>query len=275
MQKLELGITTFAEVMEDPKTKEIISYDKRIRQVVDEIKLADQIGLDYFGVGESITIVSLGASHSSAVTSTGRIFTWGNNIFSQLGDGTIIDKYNPTEITNHFNLVVGETIKIVELGHWHSAAVSSNNRIFTWGRNENGQLGDGTIINRSSPTEIVNYLFLNNEEMIDTVSTGGFHSAFLSSTGRFLIWGWDSYGQLGDSNIFSEIITPTEITNINSSNNFNETYVYLSKANVNITVMEGFTFSGWYSDINMTIVYIITTMPAQDLVLYGRWIPNN
>jgi probable LLM family oxidoreductase len=52
MSKIELGITTFAEVMEDPKTKEIISYDERIRQVVDEIKLADQIGLDYFGVGE-------------------------------------------------------------------------------------------------------------------------------------------------------------------------------------------------------------------------------
>lgn len=52
MSRLELGITTFAEVMEDPKTKTTISYDERIRQVVDEIKLADEVGLDYFGVGE-------------------------------------------------------------------------------------------------------------------------------------------------------------------------------------------------------------------------------
>jgi alkanesulfonate monooxygenase SsuD/methylene tetrahydromethanopterin reductase-like flavin-dependent oxidoreductase (luciferase family) len=52
MSKIELGITTFAEVMEDPKTKHLISYDERIRQVVEEIQLADQIGLDYFGVGE-------------------------------------------------------------------------------------------------------------------------------------------------------------------------------------------------------------------------------
>jgi probable LLM family oxidoreductase len=52
MSRLELGITTFAEVMEDPKTKKTISYDERIRQVVDEIKLADDLGLDYFGIGE-------------------------------------------------------------------------------------------------------------------------------------------------------------------------------------------------------------------------------
>jgi probable LLM family oxidoreductase len=48
----ELGITTFAEVMPDPKTGKTISYDERLRQVVEEIELADRLGLDYFGVGE-------------------------------------------------------------------------------------------------------------------------------------------------------------------------------------------------------------------------------
>lgn len=52
MKKFELGITTFAEVLENPKTGEQVSYDQRIRQVVEEIILADQVGLDYFGVGE-------------------------------------------------------------------------------------------------------------------------------------------------------------------------------------------------------------------------------
>jgi len=51
-KKLELGITTFAEVMPNPMTLKTITYDERIRQVVDEIILADQVGLDYFGVGE-------------------------------------------------------------------------------------------------------------------------------------------------------------------------------------------------------------------------------
>lgn len=52
MKKLELGITSFLEVMENPKTKETISYDERIRHAVNEIVLADKVGLDFYGVGE-------------------------------------------------------------------------------------------------------------------------------------------------------------------------------------------------------------------------------
>jgi probable LLM family oxidoreductase len=52
MKKFELGITTFAEVMPNPKTNETISYDLRIQQVIDEIVLAESVGLDYYGIGE-------------------------------------------------------------------------------------------------------------------------------------------------------------------------------------------------------------------------------
>lgn len=52
MKKVELGITTFAEVMKDPITQETIGYDERINQVIDEIVLAENVGLDYFGIGE-------------------------------------------------------------------------------------------------------------------------------------------------------------------------------------------------------------------------------
>jgi len=51
-QHLELGITTFAEVMPHPQTKITPSFDERIRRVVEEIELADKLGLEYFGVGE-------------------------------------------------------------------------------------------------------------------------------------------------------------------------------------------------------------------------------
>jgi len=48
----ELGITTFGEVMPNPKTGEKLSYDERIRLLIDEIVLAEEVGLDYFGIGE-------------------------------------------------------------------------------------------------------------------------------------------------------------------------------------------------------------------------------
>lgn len=52
MKTFELGITTFAEVMEDPITKKTISYDQRLQDVIEEIKLAESVGLDYYGIGE-------------------------------------------------------------------------------------------------------------------------------------------------------------------------------------------------------------------------------
>ena len=50
--EMELGITTFVETTPDVKTGHVISHAERLRQVVEEIKLADEVGLDVYGVGE-------------------------------------------------------------------------------------------------------------------------------------------------------------------------------------------------------------------------------
>ncbi|WP_026565177.1 LLM class flavin-dependent oxidoreductase [Bacillus sp. UNC41MFS5] len=49
---MEIGVSTFVETTPDVKTGEVISHAQRIREVVEEIVLADQVGLDVFGVGE-------------------------------------------------------------------------------------------------------------------------------------------------------------------------------------------------------------------------------
>ncbi|MFF2879164.1 LLM class flavin-dependent oxidoreductase [Gottfriedia sp. NPDC057991] len=49
---MEIGISTFVETTPDAKTGEVISHAERLREVVEEIVLADQVGLDVFGVGE-------------------------------------------------------------------------------------------------------------------------------------------------------------------------------------------------------------------------------
>ncbi|MET4562863.1 LLM class flavin-dependent oxidoreductase [Lysinibacillus parviboronicapiens] len=49
---MEIGITSFVETKPDVKTGEVISHAQRLREVVEEIVLADQVGLDVFGVGE-------------------------------------------------------------------------------------------------------------------------------------------------------------------------------------------------------------------------------
>lgn len=49
---MEIGVTTFVETTPDPGTGQVISHAERLREVVEEIVLADQVGLDVFGVGE-------------------------------------------------------------------------------------------------------------------------------------------------------------------------------------------------------------------------------
>lgn len=49
---MEIGITSFVETKPDVQTGEVISHAQRLREVVEEIILADQVGLDVFGVGE-------------------------------------------------------------------------------------------------------------------------------------------------------------------------------------------------------------------------------
>src|SRR5881396_154219 len=49
---MELGLYTFAETTPDPQTGQAISPAERLRDLIEEIELADQVGLDVFGVGE-------------------------------------------------------------------------------------------------------------------------------------------------------------------------------------------------------------------------------
>lgn len=50
--KMELGITTFVETTPDPVTGKMISHGERIREVIEEMELADKVGLDVYGIGE-------------------------------------------------------------------------------------------------------------------------------------------------------------------------------------------------------------------------------
>lgn len=161
---------------------------------------------------ESITSIALGYSNFAALTSTGRLFTWGLNWSGQLGDDTSTQKDVPNLITNRFNLSPNETIILVSLGGFHSAALTSTGRLFTWGNNWAGQLGDNTTTPSNIPLQITDRFNLLPDEMIKSVALGGFHSAALTSTGRLFTWGSNSTGQLGDD-LMTLRGSPTDITN--------------------------------------------------------------
>lgn len=147
---------------------------------------------------ETIEQISLGFLHSAALTSNGRVLTWGMNHMGQLGDGSSTTRRVPTDITRQFNLLPNETIISVQLASTHSSALTSTGRLFMWGLNFDGQLGNNSNNNSSSPVDITPRFNFSDGEKIILVSMGSNHSSALTSKNRLFLWGSNTFGELGD-----------------------------------------------------------------------------
>jgi uncharacterized repeat protein (TIGR02543 family) len=148
---------------------------------------------------DKIISLSMGESHSSALTANGRVFMWGNNGDSQLGDASITNRNVPTEITSNFSLESSDKITSLTMGLFHSSALSANGRVFMWGLNNAGQLGNGTTINRNIPTEITSRFSVESNDKIISLSLGASHSSALTANGRVFMWGQNYFGELGNN----------------------------------------------------------------------------
>ena len=68
----------------------------------------------------------------------------------------------------------------------------ADGRVFTWGRNDSGQIGDGTIATRLGPTQVPGI------SSATQVAAGDWHALALLADGTVVAWGYNSDGQLGD-----------------------------------------------------------------------------
>ncbi len=88
----------------------------------------------------NVVSVSLGCNHSAAITTNGDLYTWGVNESGELGDGK--GGYQKVGLTPN---KIMSNVASVSLGTWHSAAITTNGDLYTWGNNYNGRLGNGTV----------------------------------------------------------------------------------------------------------------------------------
>ena len=154
---------------------------------------------EYFEVtyGQAIETMALGGNHIGLLTTDGRLYMWGKNNSGQLGNGTEVSETSPIDITNQFDLVAGERLVDISLGKNHSSALTSSGRLYMWGYNYFGQLGDGTNQRKTQPIDITSAISLNLNEYIEAIEMGGQHTSILTSEGRVYVWGLNNYGQLG------------------------------------------------------------------------------
>ena len=92
--------------------------------------------------------VSVGDTHTCGLLVNGTSMCWGSNVDGQLGVGNAVDRFVPA----YTAMPESASFTQIDLGKAHSCATTSSGELFCWGSNSFGQLGDGTINNRLSPT---------------------------------------------------------------------------------------------------------------------------
>jgi alpha-tubulin suppressor-like RCC1 family protein len=145
------------------------------------------------GGGTNWCAASAGSVHTAAVKTDGTLWTWGQNAFGLLGDGTTTSRSSPVTVAGG-----GTTWCVASAGCFHTAAVKTDGTLWTWGFNGFGQLGDGTATSRLSPVTSA-----GGGTTWCAASAGGCHTAAVKTDGTLWTWGFNGYGQLGDGTITS------------------------------------------------------------------------
>ena len=96
----------------------------------------------------------------------------------------------------------------ISAGGNHSLALKSDGTVYAWGWNQFGQLGDGTMTDRTTPVQV------SGLSGVTAISAGGNHSLALKSDGTVWAWGWNSFGQLGDGTITTNRLTPVQVSGL-------------------------------------------------------------
>jgi alpha-tubulin suppressor-like RCC1 family protein len=161
--------------------------------------------------------LSAGEWHSLFVKKDGTAYSSGRNQYGQLGNGTIIDNTTATLI----NTLSG--ITQVEAGGIHSLFLKNDGTVWSCGLNSggnnDGQLGDGTSIDKHTPVQVISSW---GTETIARVEATREHSLFLTSDGALWGAGRNNYGQLGNavitsSNSLTPVFSSAVCTSILSS----------------------------------------------------------
>jgi len=164
-----------------------------------------------FAIGPS---TDAGGGYSLYLDEKGSVWAWGCNSHGELGDGTTTTRNVPIKVKN-----LTDVIAITAAGNvWgylmgayppSSLALDQNGKVWAWGGNRYGQLGDGTTTDRYVPVQVLN---LTNIIAIASYAT---HCLALRNDGTVWAWGKNWTGQLGDGTTTNRN-TPVQVSNLSN-----------------------------------------------------------
>jgi alpha-tubulin suppressor-like RCC1 family protein len=148
------------------------------------------------GLPPGIVQVAGGVYHGAAVAADGSVWTWGGDGHGALGYSTPGgDSPTPHQVPGL------ASVRQVAAGEDFTVALRSNGEVWTWGRNDAGQLGDGTLTDRTTPAR-------NRAVYGMTQVSAGRDYALARRPGSVWAWGDNSFGELGNGSAAAHSATP-------------------------------------------------------------------
>jgi alpha-tubulin suppressor-like RCC1 family protein len=131
--------------------------------------------------------VGCGGFFTAAIKTDGTLWLWGANGNGQLGTGSgVVHRSSPVQE------VTASKWKTVTCGYDSTAAIKTDGTLWTWGNNNNAQLGLNDTTQRSSPTQIT------GGGSWKQVGSAYQAYAAIKTDGTLWTWGWNNNGVLGD-----------------------------------------------------------------------------
>ena len=159
--------------------------------------------VDVVGLTSGVTGVAAGFGHTCALTTESALKCWGDNRWGGLGDGTSGSgnfSSTPVDVVGLSSGVAGVSAAVR-----YSCAMTAAGGVKCWGDNDNGQLGDGTFTNRTTPVDVTGLT-----SGVAAVSAGGSHACVLTTAGGLKCWGNNLGGKLGDGTTTNRT-TPVDV----------------------------------------------------------------
>lgn len=149
--------------------------------------------------GKTVVSIATGEWHSCALANDGTVHCWGDADYGQLGDDmpTAFRKVPVAVSTTSSSSLYNKTVMGIDAGGDATCAVATDGTIHCWGRNNNGQMGDGLVVDNLDPERVT--LGSVSGKSFKQISTGGQHVCALATDNTIHCWGAGGHGQLGDN----------------------------------------------------------------------------
>jgi len=151
--------------------------------------------------GKTLKTITRGADHTCAIASDNKVYCWGYNGQGRLGDNSTVKRIAPTAVVTAGTPMDGKTIVSITAGWGHTCALDSNGKVYCWGDNSDGQLGNNSIIDSPVPVAVVTAGTPMDGKTILSITAGYERVCTIDSDGKAYCWGHNngSYGELGNN----------------------------------------------------------------------------